>query len=240
MSTFFSLPIDFIKCLCYFVCVDFSLRISDWFRAYTKWRRGYHAGTSCGVSARLMFMPALTVDEIRRRFELSKEFNEIFDAFQQALCQRLEDIELYRQLFWNHSLSPDELQLFGEKLAKEFSSISYDVYMWLASVFEVTYSRCDNYELALKYYRKAAAVKPFQPDPYLDAADCYEPDLNIPPVSALIAFLKEGVKTVPVPRTLYQRLSHLYEIAGNDEMSDFCRRKAEEGSHPPTETPPAQ
>jgi tetratricopeptide (TPR) repeat protein len=187
-----------------------------------------------------MFMPALTVDEIRRRFELSNEFNEIFDAFQQALCQRLEDIELYRQLFWNHSLSPDELQLFGEKLAKEFSSISYDVYMWLASVFEVTYSRCDNYELALKYYRKAAAVKPFQPDPYLDAADCYEPDLNIPPVSALIAFLKEGVKTVPVPRTLYQRLSHLYEIAGNDEMSDFCRRKAEESSQPPTEIPPAQ
>lgn len=185
-------------------------------------------------------MPALTVDEIRRRFELSKEFNEIFDAFQQAIQQRLEDIELYRQLFWNHSLTPDELQLFGEKLAKEFSCLSYDIYMWLASVFEVTYSMSDNYELALKYYRKAAATKPAQPEPYLDAADCYEPDLNIPPVSSLITFLKEGVRAVAGPRTLYLRLSYLYDIAGNDEMSDYCKRKAEEGSQPPKETPPGQ
>ena len=185
-------------------------------------------------------MPALTVDEIRKRFEMSKEFNEIFDAFQQAIQLRLDDIELYRQLFWNHSLTPDELRLFGEKLAKEFSHISYDVYMWLASVFEVTYSMYDNYELTLEYYKKAAAAKPCQPDPYLDAADCYEPDLNIPPISLLINFLKEGVQKVVAPKILYHRLCHLYEIVGNDEMSDFCRRKAEENLPPHEETPPEQ
>jgi len=186
-------------------------------------------------------MAKLTVNEIRKRFESSKEFNEIFDAFEQALEQRLDDIELYRQLFWNHALTPDELCLFGEKLAKEFPQLAYDTYMWLASVFEVTYSMYDNYELALQYYKKAASIQPTETDPYLDAADCYEPDLNIPPISALIDFLKQGTENVSNPKILHQRLAHLYEIAGNDEMSKYHRRKAEEGS-PPTEQeqPPAQ
>ena len=43
-------------------------------------------------------MRKLTVEEIRKRFELSKEFNEIFDAFDQAIRQRLNDIELYRKV----------------------------------------------------------------------------------------------------------------------------------------------
>src|ERR1041384_7759062 len=125
-------------------------------------------------------MQKLTVEEIRKRFELSKEFNEIFDAFEQAIAERLQDIELYRLLFWNHTLSPDELCLFGEKLAKEFPQLAYDTYMWLANVFEVTYSMVDNYELTITYFQKASTVKPRETDPYLDAADCYEPDLNIP------------------------------------------------------------
>ena len=193
-------------------------------------------------------MSTLTVEEIRKRFEGSKEFNEIFDAFEQALEQRLDTIELYRQLFWNNTLTPDELCLFGEKLAKEFPHLAYDVYLWLASVFEVTYSMYDNYELAVQYYRKAASIRPTEPDPYLDAADCYEPDLNIPPVSVLIEFLKEGAQRVTVPKTLYLRLSHLYEISGNDEMSGYFRRKADGSAdsplHPeepqsPQDQPPA-
>ncbi|MBI4810833.1 MAG: hypothetical protein HY800_05210 [Ignavibacteriales bacterium] len=183
-------------------------------------------------------MPKLTVDEIRKRFESSKEFNEIFDAFEQAIKNHLDDIELYKLLFWNHTLKPEELCLFGEKIVKEFPRISYDVYMWLANVFEVTHSVYDNYELALQYYKKAAAVQPETPAPYLEAADCYEPDLNIPPINSLIDFLKQGSSIVPQPQAIYQKLSQLYEIAGNDEMSKFFRRKTEEGSPPPADNPP--
>lgn len=183
-------------------------------------------------------MAKLTVEEIRKRFEQSKDFNEIFDAFEQALEQRLDDIELYRQLFWNHALAPDELCLFGTKLAKEFAQLSYEVYMWLASIFEVTYAMYDNYELALEYYKKAASVRPSEPDPYLDAADCYEPDLNIPPISLLINFLKQGACSVTRPITIYQRLAHFYEICGNDEMSIYYQRKVQEQSDPPQSQPP--
>ena len=185
-------------------------------------------------------MHKLTVDEIRKRFESSNEFNEIFDAFEQALEQRLEDLELYRLLFWNPKLTTDELCLFGEKLTQVFPDLAFGTYMWLASVFEVTHSIDDNYELALKYYKKAAAAKPKEISPYLDASDCYEQDLNIPPLNMLIDFLKQGTNSVSDPRQLYERLAHLYELAGNDEMSIFYKRKLEEGSSQTENLPPAE
>lgn len=182
-------------------------------------------------------MQKLSVDEIRRRFESSREFNEIFDAFEQAIEQHIDDIELYRQLFWNQSLKAEELTLFGEKLAKEYAHLSFDVYIWLARVFEVTHSVNDNYDLALRYYRKAAESRPNDTKPYLDAAACYEHDLRIPPIYSLIEFLKQGAHTVPEPKPIYEKLAHFYELTGNDEMSMFYKRKLEEGQTPPP--PPA-
>lgn len=182
-------------------------------------------------------MPRLSIEEIRKKFESSTEFNDIFDAFEQAIEQRLDDIQLYRLLFWNHTLSPDELCLFGEKLAKEFPALAYDAYMWLASIFQVMHSMDDNYERAIEYYKKAAAHRPSEPSPYLDAADCYEPDLNIPPIHVLIDFLKEGAARLSRPQPLYQRLASFYEICGNDEMNKFYRLKADEGEPPAPDQP---
>jgi len=178
-------------------------------------------------------MQAYTPEDIRRCFSASTDFNEIFDVFQSALAQKIKDLELYRQLFWNHSLTNDEIRLFGEKLAGEFPDLAYDVYLWLASIFEVTAT--DNFELALHYYQKSAAARPEEPDPYLDACDCYDPDLNIPPLPQLIDFLKRGAETAAHPGALYRRLAYLYGIAGDAEQSDHYRRKADEASPEPGE-----
>lgn len=175
-------------------------------------------------------MQSYSLDEIRQCFSRSTDFNEIFDMFQSAISQGLKDLEQYRLLFWNHSLSSHEVCLFGEKLAEVFPDVSFDVYLWLASVFEVTCSSDDNYELAFHYYRKAAAARPDHPDPYLDACDCYDPDLNIPPVTSLIEFLKSGSESVSNPAPLFKRLSHLYEYAGDLSQSEWYRQKAEERS----------
>ena len=175
-------------------------------------------------------MAKLTIEDIRKRFELSREFNEIFDAFEQAIQQEILDMELYRLLFWNNSLTPDELCMFGEKLAKEFPALAYDVYMWLANVFGVTYAMYDNYVLAFEYYTKASRARPSAPDPYLEASDCYEPDLNIPSLSSLIDFLKIGLQHVESPKPLYEKLAHFYDLSGNDEMSKYYRRRADEKS----------
>ena len=181
-------------------------------------------------------MRTYTVEEIRRCFSTSTDFNEIFDVFQAALAQKVKDVEPYRLLFWNHSLTPDEIRLFGEKLSSEFPDLAYDVYLWLTSIFEVTYSSSDNFELAVYYYQKAAVVRPDEPDPYLDACDCYDPDLNIPPVYSLIEFVRNGTEHVANPASLFRRLAHLYRLAGNEEASEHYRRKAE--GPPPDAAPP--
>ena len=177
-------------------------------------------------------MPRYTPEEIRSKFANSNDFNEIFDAFEDAIAQRIQDVELYRLLFWNHSLGPDELCLFGEKLAREFPGIAYEIYMWLASVFEVTYSSYDNFDLAIKYYRKAAQARPDAPDPYLDACDCYDPDLNIPPADVLLEFLKGSLDHVNNKKVILSRLSNLYHLIGDEEQSRHYRDLAEEVDRP--------
>jgi tetratricopeptide (TPR) repeat protein len=182
-------------------------------------------------------MRTYSVEEIRRCFSSSTDFNEIFDVFQSAIAQNIKDVEPYRLLFWNHSLTPDEVRLFGEKLAAVFPDLAYDVYLWLASIFEVTYSANDNYELAVQYYQKAALARPAEPDPYLDACDCYDPDLNIPPIQSLIEFVKRGAEHVTNPSSLYRRLAQLYQLAGDEEKSEQYRRRADLG---PPAAPPSK
>ncbi|GEM_PF-383790 len=174
-------------------------------------------------------------EEIRLRFSSATNFNEIFDAFESAINQHIDDIELYRQLFWNDSLRIDEIILFGEKLAKEFPHNAYDVYMWMANVFEAVFSSEDNFEHSLMYYQKAAAVNPAVPDPYLDACDCYDPDLNIPPLESLIDFVKKGLDSASEKKNLSSRLSYLYHLLGDEDLAEYYRLMAEEaGELPPS------
>jgi hypothetical protein len=175
----------------------------------------------------------MTREEIRECFQSSKIFNEIFDAFQSALAQRIDDVEMYRVLFWNDSLSDDEIILFGEKLAKEFPHVAYDVYMWMAKVFESFFAARDNFEHALQYYEKATKVNPMACDPYLDACDCYEPDLKIPPLEVLIEFVKRGLDSTADKKILFSRLSYLYQLLGDNDLADYYRLKSNEAGDAP-------
>ena len=175
----------------------------------------------------------LSRTEIRHIFNNSKNFNELFDAFDSALKQGIDDVELYRILFWNDSLGSDELILFGEKLARQYRHLAYDVYMWLANIFEVLFGKKDNFELALSYYQKAAAIRPNESDPYLAACDCYNPDLNIPPAKMLIEFLKIGYEFVPNNKNICLRLAVLYQAIGESDLAEYYRVKADESGESP-------
>ncbi len=173
-------------------------------------------------------MSRFTLEEIRNKFSNGTDFNEVFDAFEDALNQGIKDVELYRVLFWNSALSPDELCLFGEKLVRVFPDLAYETYMWLACVFEVTYSSSDNFELAMQYYRKASKAKPEEVQPYIDAADCYDPELNIPPFYWLEEFLKLGINLVTDKKSLLHRLSYLYQMHGDQKQADLYRNLADD------------
>jgi len=183
-------------------------------------------------------MRTYSPEEIRQCFSSSTDFNEIFDVFQSALAQRVTEFEPYQLLFWNPSLTPDEVRLFGEKLAGEFPGVAYDVFLWLAGMFEATYSSSDNHELAIHYYRKAAGVNPAEPEPYIRASDCHEPDLNIPPAASLIEFLTSGLPHVADPTPLFKRLADLCAYIGDANLARYYRLKAEKPPEGPANPPP--
>ncbi|MBI5215506.1 MAG: hypothetical protein HY960_07110 [Ignavibacteriae bacterium] len=175
-------------------------------------------------------MAKFSVEEIQHQFEFASEFNDIFDAFEQALELRLDDLELYKKLFWNKSLSADEVALFGEQLVKQFPALGFDAFMWLAEMCALTRASEDNFESAMNYFQKAATVRPDALEPYVKAVLCYDPDVKIPPAKNLIEFVKTGIPHVSDPRMLYQRLAYLYDQLGNDEMTQYYRRLGGESS----------
>ncbi len=171
-------------------------------------------------------MDNLSIDEIRKRFEFAKGLDDVFDTFQQALAQEIGDLELYTTLFWNKTLSPDEVAMFAEQLVKKFPDLAYAVYLWMGEMSALTQGSRDNFERALTYYRKASAQKPSALDPYLNAVACYDPDVRIPPAQRLIEFLKSGIGDVEDPIVLFNHLAYLYEQLGNDEMTQYYKRRA--------------
>jgi hypothetical protein len=102
----------------------------------------------------------------------------------------------------------------------------------MANVFEAVFSSEDNFEHSLMYYQKAASVSPAVTDPYLDACDCYDPDLNIPPLETLIDFVKKGLDNVTDKKSLWSRLSYLYHLLGDEDLAEYYRVKADEAGEP--------
>ncbi len=173
-------------------------------------------------------MEYLTRDEIRQRFEFATEFNEIFDALEHALEQQFDDPDLYKVMFWNKSLSPDEVGMFAEQVNKHFPHRAYENYIWLAEMSAIVFASEDNFERAILYYHKAAHANPTSVEPYIKAVLCYDPDIKIPPAKHLIEFVKSGIPLVTEKKKMYQRLSYLYEQIGNDEMTHYFRHLADE------------
>ncbi|MCX8010101.1 MAG: hypothetical protein N3A61_03020 [Ignavibacteria bacterium] len=156
--------------------------------------------------------------ELEYIFKNSKNPDELFDSFDKAVKSKIDDLDLYKILFWNSALSKNEVCMFIGKLAKEFPHISYDLYMWGAKVLEVSFENDDNFESVIKFYKKSAEANPLSAEPYVRALDCYNEDLKIPEPSTLIQFVKKGINKVKDPSILYYKLSEFYGKLGNLEL----------------------
>lgn len=175
-------------------------------------------------------MEEFPADDIRRLFRDGQDFDELFEAFRKALRENVCDVDAYRELFWNSNLESDELLFFARKLEGVSSDLAYDVYMWLSRVMETRVQSTDSIELSFLCLKKAYEFNKERLEPFLSACKLYDHDLKIPDIDGLISFLKEGSSTVDDFTLLYEQLSILYSIAGNDEMSAYYDRKAHPSS----------
>lgn len=175
-------------------------------------------------------MQEFSEDDIRRLFREGQDFNELFEAFRRALEKNVCDVETYRELFWNGNLATDELLFFAKKLERVFPDLAFDVYMWLSKVMEARVQNYDSVELSFLCLKKASKFDRKSLEPFISACKLYDHDLKIPDIESIISFLKEGESSVDDSQPLFEQLSILYTITGNEEMAAYYERKAHPSS----------
>lgn len=164
-------------------------------------------------------------------FRNSNENDEIFDAFAEAITSKVYDINLYKILLGNNSLSKDEIIMYAEKICKEFPDFAYDIYMWIASIFQNSLLDINRLSLAFDYFEKASHVQPSNCKPYLEMLDLYTYDLSSPLNDKIMTKIKKAEKSIKEKSEFYYRLAAHYKNLNDDFAFKKCLMLAEKFSN---------
>ena len=162
-------------------------------------------------------MDNTTVKELEVIFRTSSSPDELFDAFGIAIKSRIRDQDLYKTLLRNKALSTDEISMFAEKICREFSDLSYNIYFCVGQLFESISSYCKHHDKAFGYYKKAASSQPDFNEPYLAMAKMYNHEFNIPKFESVAQEIESGISIVEIKSPLCFLLANLYHQKGEKD-----------------------
>jgi len=157
-------------------------------------------------------------DYIESVFRTSDSSGELFDALKLSINYKIEDVSHYKILLANPTLSKDELIMFTEKICEDFKYCEYELYLWVAQVFE---SRTCDYgytEDSLYYYQKAFLSKPEEHTPLICAFNLFNYDFEIPANKNILSLINIGVETVTKKSSVYKKLSDHFKKVGSKEL----------------------
>lgn len=163
-------------------------------------------------------------------FRNSNSPDEIFDAVDLAVKKKVRDIELYKILIANPSLSKDELIMFTEKICRDFPESAFELYMWLAEIFESKTTDYNWLESAVYYYQKAFITNPVDDAPLLSALKLYNYDFDVSLNKNILQLINNGMKTLGNRKRIYTSLSEHYGKVGNNELKRKYAALAEKES----------
>ncbi|NLT52711.1 MAG: hypothetical protein GXX85_17545 [Ignavibacteria bacterium] len=166
---------------------------------------------------------------LEKIFQYSRNPDELFDAFQLLIFKKVNDLELFKILLANPTISKDELLMFSEKLAKDFSDLAGDIYLWTSRVIENKTNQTECMDIALHYLKKSWLTNKFNNEPLLRACSLFnfEYDIDFPLNKNVIAFVEESVNYVKIKSKIYYSLAIIYKKAGLKEKSRECEMLAE-------------
>lgn len=169
-------------------------------------------------------------EEIEKIFRSSNDSNEIFDAFQASILSKNDDVELYKILIGNPTLSFDEIAMYTQKLASEFPEFSIELYLWTAQLFETKPLNIDALETALYYYANAAKINPTDHTPFINAMNLYNYEMDFNLNGLIEEFVESGIKSVKYKNTLYKTLADHFKKKGDTESQKKYLRLYEKSS----------
>ncbi len=168
---------------------------------------------------------------IEKIFRESTSPDDLFDAFNIAVKNKICDVDLYKILLANPGLSKDELIMFTEKLVREFKDYSYDLYLWTARIFENYYDYYKYLDSSIYYYQKAANIKPTEYHPLLSAINLYNYEIDIPANESILNLINTGVSKVNRKSKIYFALAKHFNKKGDIEQKQKYFRLAENAAH---------
>lgn len=151
---------------------------------------------------------------LEKIFLESDSSDQIFDAFQLLLFNKIDDMDIVRVFLANPSLSIDEIVMYSEKLASTFVELSYEIFLWTGYVFESKFG-CTDY--SLNYYQKASSVSPSEYAPYVSAIHLYNFEYPLPSNKIIIKMVEDGAPCVKKRSKVYYEFAKLYQELGNRE-----------------------
>lgn len=158
-------------------------------------------------------------DAIENIFRNSSNRDELFDALQLSLQNRIDNIELYKILLANPILTDDELIMYTEKLCSEFTQHRFELLMWTAKIFETKSYYPESIEKSLHYYIKASQSNPTDYQPYINALKLYVYEIDLTINKQILQFVESSFQVVDKKSIIYYHLSKHYKKAGNDSLA---------------------
>ncbi|OGU67916.1 MAG: hypothetical protein A2499_14225 [Stygiobacter sp. RIFOXYC12_FULL_38_8] len=155
------------------------------------------------------------IARIENIFRNATSSDELFDAFREAINTRVTDIDLYKILLGNPSLSRDEIKMFAEKLTKEIPGQAFNTFMWTASVFENHKDDYDKLEDAIKYYQRSFEHSPTNDLPLIRLLGLYNFDIDTLANKEILDFVDSRVISVNVKSRVYFSMADLYKRKEN-------------------------
>lgn len=172
----------------------------------------------------------MNIDNIEDIFRNSNDSNELFDAFHSALETELKDIELYKILLGNPTLSEDEICMYVEKIASVIPQKAFEIFNWSGGLFEIKSPRIESAEKSLQYYAKAANIEPNNFLPYKNSINLYNYDFDISLNKHIIKFIETGIPVVKRKSILYKVLADHFKRIGDFEKSKSCESLAQKSA----------
>lgn len=167
------------------------------------------------------------MSNVEQIFRNSNNRDEIFDAFAEAISNKIDDLNLYKILLGNNSLSKDEIIMYAEKICKEFPRHAYDIYMWIASIFQNSLLDINRLELAYEYFDKSSKLNPEIAKPIIEMLDLYTYDIDSILNTKIIEAAKKAEKRIKDKSEYYYKLAAHYKNLNNEEAFKKCIKLAE-------------
>lgn len=163
-------------------------------------------------------------------FRNSGDTGELFDAFQLAVSEKVNDFEIYKILLGNPALTKDEILMYSDKLCRELKEKEFDICMWTANVLSTRTYEYGCRESSIAYFEKAFYSKPENCEPLLKVLNLYDTEMNFPTNKKILNIIDFGLHSIKQKSKVYYSLSELYRKIGNVKQSDEFFKLAEKSA----------